>query len=137
MTPLQNEPQQHQREAKHRQIRVPHGGKRSPDSEPPRRELSKSGLNSNVVHTNVISRATPEGAPRRGHQSAPRSGQAGSSMLQKNCREPPIASAVGGTTGHETDCNYGIPVLWEAVKSIQGYFRFGPGGAKIMRSGPI
>jgi hypothetical protein len=44
MTPLQNDPQQHHREAKHRKYRVPRGGKRGPDSEVARRELSKSGL---------------------------------------------------------------------------------------------
>jgi hypothetical protein len=36
------------------------------------------------------------GAPRRGHQSAHGSGQAGFSVQQKNYREPPIASTVGG-----------------------------------------
>jgi hypothetical protein len=40
------------------------------------------------VHQNSISRATPVVAPRRGHQSAPGSGQAGFSMLHKNYREP-------------------------------------------------
>ena len=44
MTPFQNDPQQHQREAKHRNFRVPRGGKRSPDSDSALRELSKSGL---------------------------------------------------------------------------------------------
>jgi hypothetical protein len=44
MTPLQNEPQQHQREAKHRRFRVPCGGRRSPDSDFARNLLQKSGL---------------------------------------------------------------------------------------------
>jgi hypothetical protein len=44
----QNDPQQHQREAKNRKCRAPHGGKRSPDSESARRELPKSGLDSHV-----------------------------------------------------------------------------------------
>jgi hypothetical protein len=44
MTPSQNDLQQHQREAKSRNSRVPRGGKRSPDSESAHRELSKSGL---------------------------------------------------------------------------------------------
>ena len=44
MTPLQNDPQQHQREAKNLIFRVSCGGKRSPDSESPRREISKSGV---------------------------------------------------------------------------------------------
>jgi hypothetical protein len=47
MTSLQNDPQQHPCEAKHRKCRVPRGGKRSLDSEYARRELSKSGLGSN------------------------------------------------------------------------------------------
>jgi hypothetical protein len=42
------DPQQHQREAKNRKCRVPRGGKRSPDSESVRRELSKSGLPSHA-----------------------------------------------------------------------------------------
>jgi hypothetical protein len=37
-------PQQHQCEAKKRKFRIPRGGKRGPDSESARRELSKSGL---------------------------------------------------------------------------------------------
>jgi hypothetical protein len=44
MTPLQNDPQQPQREAKSRKCRVSSSGKRSPDSDSLRRELSKSGL---------------------------------------------------------------------------------------------
>jgi hypothetical protein len=48
MAPLQNDPQQHQREAKNPKYRVPRGGKRSPDSESARRELSKSVLASHV-----------------------------------------------------------------------------------------
>ena len=48
MTPLQNDPQQHQRGAKGRKCRIPCGGKRSPDSESACRELSKSGLASHV-----------------------------------------------------------------------------------------
>ena len=48
MAPLQNDPQQHQREAKNRKCRISRGGKRSPDSESARRELSKSGLASHV-----------------------------------------------------------------------------------------
>jgi hypothetical protein len=47
MTPLQNDPQKHKRMAKHRNVRVQRGGKRSPDSEPARREFSKPGLGSN------------------------------------------------------------------------------------------
>jgi hypothetical protein len=45
-TPLQNDPQQHQREATNRKCRIPCGGKRSPHSESAGRELSKSGLGS-------------------------------------------------------------------------------------------
>jgi hypothetical protein len=37
------------------------------------------------------------GAPRRGHQRAHGSGQAGTSVQQKHYRESPIAGAVGGT----------------------------------------
>jgi hypothetical protein len=48
MTPLQNDPQQHQHEAKNRKCRVSRGGKWSPDSESVRRELSKSDLASDV-----------------------------------------------------------------------------------------
>jgi hypothetical protein len=48
-----------------------------------------------LVHKNAISPTTPVGAPRRGHQRAPGSGQAGSSIPQKRNREPPIASSVG------------------------------------------
>jgi hypothetical protein len=44
MTPLQNDPQQHQCDATHRKHRVSRAGKRCPDSESVRRELSKSGL---------------------------------------------------------------------------------------------
>jgi hypothetical protein len=44
MTPLQNDPQQQQCEAKNRKCRVPHGVKRIPDSESAHGELSKSGL---------------------------------------------------------------------------------------------
>jgi hypothetical protein len=47
-TPLQNDPQQHQREAKDLKFRGQRGGKRGPDSEAARRELSKSGLASHV-----------------------------------------------------------------------------------------
>jgi hypothetical protein len=43
MTPLHNDSQQHQREPKNRDFRVSRGGKRSPDSELVRRELSRSG----------------------------------------------------------------------------------------------
>jgi hypothetical protein len=44
ITPLQNDPQQHHREAKHINFRVSRAGTRSPDPESVRRELSKSGL---------------------------------------------------------------------------------------------
>jgi hypothetical protein len=44
MTPLQNDPQQHQREAKHRTFSVPHGVEWSPDSNSARTLLQKSGL---------------------------------------------------------------------------------------------
>jgi hypothetical protein len=44
MTPLQNDPQQHRREATRLNFRVSCAGQRSPDSESARRELSKSGL---------------------------------------------------------------------------------------------
>jgi hypothetical protein len=44
MTPLQNDIQQHQRRATNRKHRIPCGGKRNPDSESARRELSKSGI---------------------------------------------------------------------------------------------
>jgi hypothetical protein len=49
MTPLQNDTQEHQREAKHRTCRVSRGGKRSPDPELAHRVLSKSDLASHVV----------------------------------------------------------------------------------------
>jgi hypothetical protein len=49
MTLMQNDAQQHQREANQRQIRVVRGGKRSPDSEAACRELSNSGLDSHVL----------------------------------------------------------------------------------------
>jgi hypothetical protein len=51
-----------------------------------------------LVHKHAISRASPVGAPWRGHQRAPGSGQAATSVLQKHYREPLIASAVGGMT---------------------------------------
>jgi hypothetical protein len=48
MTPLQNDPQQHQRDAKHQKFRAPHGGKPSPDSESARKALQTSGLGSHI-----------------------------------------------------------------------------------------
>jgi hypothetical protein len=63
-----------------------------------RAESSRNQVSSvMLVHKNTISQATPVGAPRRGHQRAPRSGQTGFSVLQKQYREPPVAGAVGGT----------------------------------------
>jgi hypothetical protein len=44
-----------------------------------------------------MSRGIPVGAPRRGYQRAHGSGQTGTNVQQKQYREPPIASAVGGT----------------------------------------
>jgi hypothetical protein len=46
MTPLQNDPQQHQREAKRRKLRVSRGHDLSPDSDAARKTLQKSGLGS-------------------------------------------------------------------------------------------
>jgi hypothetical protein len=70
MTPLQIEPQHHQCQAKHRQIRVSRGGTRSPDSESARRELSKSGLAShfdlqNCDFASNSGGGTTAGAPTR------------------------------------------------------------------------
>jgi hypothetical protein len=97
MTPLQNDPQQHQHEAKKRKCRVSRGGKRSPDSESVRQELSKSGLASHLgSQKRDVTSNSGEGAPRRGHQRAPGPGQTGSSVLQNKYRERPIACAVGG-----------------------------------------
>jgi hypothetical protein len=52
-----------------------------------------------LVHKHAISRATPAGAPRRGHESGPGSGQGATSVLHKHYREPPIAKVVMGKTG--------------------------------------
>jgi hypothetical protein len=69
MTPLQNDPQQQQRETKHRKCRVTRGGKRSPDSESARRELSKSGLayfgSRKSDFASDSGRGTTAGAPTR------------------------------------------------------------------------
>jgi hypothetical protein len=52
MTPLQNDPQQHQQEAKHQQICVPRMLDPSADSGSTRQALQKSGLDSLIlVHT--------------------------------------------------------------------------------------
>jgi hypothetical protein len=70
-------------------FRVSHGSERSPDSGSARRELSNSGLASQVGtqkcdFTSNFGGGTTAG----GHQSAPGSGQAGTSVLQKHYREP-------------------------------------------------
>jgi hypothetical protein len=52
------------------------------------------------VQQNAVSRATPVGAPRWGHQSGPGSGRGATCVLQKHSREPPIANAVGGMLLH-------------------------------------
>ena len=71
MTPLQNDPQQHQREAKHREFRVARGSEWSTDSESARPELSKSGLASNFGSHKCDFPSNSGGAPRRGHQREP------------------------------------------------------------------
>jgi hypothetical protein len=48
-----------------------------------------------LVHKPAISRATPVGAPRRGHQSGPESGQGTTSVLQKHYREPLSLTLLG------------------------------------------
>jgi hypothetical protein len=83
MTPLQNDPQQHQREAKIRKYRVPRGGKRSPDSESAHRELSKSCIGSYFGPQTFDFTSSNGGGPRLGHQSAPGSGHAGSSCYRR------------------------------------------------------
>jgi hypothetical protein len=73
------------------------GGGKSTISHPVRRETEPGFAESSrnqvslhiLVHKNAISSATPVGAPRRAHQRAPGSGQAGFSVLQKHYREPP------------------------------------------------
>ncbi len=89
-TTLQNDPQQHQREATHRTFRVSRGGRRSPDSESVRRELSKTSFGSHVWSTKR--EQLRWGAPRRGHQREPGSGRVGFSVEGKNYGEPPIAN---------------------------------------------
>jgi hypothetical protein len=98
MTPLQNDPQQQQREATKRKFRVSRGRNgariRNLRAESSRSQVSLLML----VHQTAISRATPVGAPRRGHPHGPGSGQGATSVLQKHYRETPIAYAVGGNT---------------------------------------
>jgi hypothetical protein len=94
-----------------------------------------------VLHKNGISRAgvgnhfrksfrcrlefvpRGSGAPRRGHQSAPDSGQAGFSVQQKNYREPLIASALGGnelTSFRETHATEAYLLIPPTVLAIGG-----------------
>jgi hypothetical protein len=49
-----------------------------------------------LVHKHAISQATPVGAPRRRHQSAPGSGQAGFSMLQTITIDNPLSRTLLG-----------------------------------------
>ena len=58
-------PQQHEREATNRKCRVRRAGKRSPDSESARRELSKSGRASHVG-PQTMRIQTPDLSPRAG-----------------------------------------------------------------------
>jgi hypothetical protein len=58
MTPLQNDPQQHQREAKHRKCRVSRWPDLSPDSDSARKALQKSGLGSELGKHKFDSHAT-------------------------------------------------------------------------------
>jgi hypothetical protein len=68
MTPLQNDPQQHQRNAKEQKGHLPRGWKRSPDSDSQRNVLQKSSLDSkfgpqNINVTSNSGAGTTAGAP--------------------------------------------------------------------------
>jgi hypothetical protein len=112
-------PQQHQREATHRKVRMSRTPDPSPDSDSARNTLSKSGLGSKLgpqdkdvagsgggplpesfrCRLEFVPRGSGRGlagAPRRGHQSGHGSGRVAFSVQQKSHREPPIASGVGG-----------------------------------------
>jgi hypothetical protein len=75
------------------------------------------------VHNKSMSRAPPVGAPRRGQQRAPGSGQAATSVQQKHYREPLIAFAVGGKT------NQGLDLTQKCVKRL---FSLSPGLDRAM-----
>jgi hypothetical protein len=120
MTPLQNDPQQHQREAKNLEVRVPCGGKRSQDSESLRRELSKSGLASHVgpqkcdfagrgggplpevltVPSGI--RASEVGGTTAGAQSRTRVWPSRIQCTTEEVSRVPIASSVGGKIKRKT-----------------------------------
>ena len=91
MTPLQNDPQQHQREANNREFRIPRGGKRSPDSASARRELSKSGFASHVGLLKcdfTSSRCAGSVSSRAGRENfdvSPRAGDVGGHFATVSC----------------------------------------------------
>jgi hypothetical protein len=97
MTPLQNDPKQHQHEAKHRKGRIPCGGKRSPGSESARRELSKSGLASRFGPQKCDFPSNSAGGTTGGGTTV-HSGPAkpDSVCYTRDIEKPPIAYAVGG-----------------------------------------
>ena len=133
MTPLQNDPQQHQREAKHRKCRVSRGGKRSPDSESARRELSKSGLASQCGpqkcdFASNSGGGTTAGAPKW-TRVRPRRNQG---------REPPIAYAVGEKKSKDGGCKRSLGerffIAGRQVSDTRGRRGQGQGGRGDIRS---
>jgi hypothetical protein len=137
MTPLQNDPQQHQREATNRSFRVPRGGKRSPDSDSVgnlraatrsrnscwstemRFRRPRLGTTSGVLPVPSGIRASGSGAPRWGHQSVHGSGRVPFSVQQKPHREPPIASAGGEDHFHGSSCS-AQPIDWSIFEPTCG-----------------